>query len=488
MQIAKNGSAVPVFQNGRTLFSAYNPERDAESFFSAHKEAFDTAGCILVGGIGNGLHLKILSEQYPEKQIIAFEADEVSLAFSKANLVCPLESVVMTEISQLNYILPANYLPALHGNFAFASIRSWSDNLKDRMDTILSMINGVISTISADYSVQAQFGKLWHRNILVNLKHYDAIQDKQTFDFNGFETGGRKAAIIGAGPSLDESILTLIEHRKEFCVFSTDTAFGTLKAAGITPDFIVTVDSQSISEQHFIGHNLKGTVLAADLTANSSIIRKAINQNCPLLLFHNNHPLSLLIDEWLSSVKHTESPFPSIDSGAGTVLHAAVDLSRKLDFQEQVFFGADFSYINGKPYTKGTYLEQQFFACEKRTANGETAYNKVMFRSPLISLSSDIYTTEVLKRYQKALESYLDNGYNQNKITIAPPHPVKMADFTSWYLEKLQKKDKKVLFSLLPLFAWYKKNFLNADTESVYAFAEQNTADVGRIQCHQRKK
>ena len=503
LQIARNGTSVPVFKNGRTFLSAYNPERDAENFITAHNDAFSGTGCILTGGIGNGLHIELLLQKYKNAKIIAFEADEESLAFSLSAVSKALLSeacsgqnrLILTCAEKLQQDLLTNYIPALDGNFAFAAVRSWSDYLGEKAASFITLINNTISEISADYSVQAQFGKLWHRNILINLSLYDTINPEQIFDAGKYVPHAKKAAITGAGPSLDTDIPKIRENRSEYCIFATDTSFSTLTAAGITPDFVVTVDSQQISEKHFVGQSLKGTVLACDLTGNCSIVENAIAQNASILLFHNNHPLSQLADSWLDETKNATSPFPLIDSGAGTVLHAATDLARKLGFTNLSFFGADFSYSQGKPYVKGTYLEKLYYAEEARTGNAQTAYSRLMYRTPLIQLDEQHSTTEVLSRYKNALESFLKQKPEPLNIAESPSklhgnhddNPL-FQDFIPWYLEKLQKNDKKVLFSLLPLAAWYKKNNSDADTECVYAFAEQLTANVGRIQCRRHKK
>lgn len=488
---AKNGMQVPAFINGRTFFSTYNPDRDADNFIIAHKDAFADAGCILVGGIGNGLHLTKLAETYPGIRIIAFEANSESLAFAKTLLPANFSNdIFLTTADDLPKTILTCYIPALHGNFSFASVRSWSDFNADKTPSFVQSINGTISAVSADYSVQAQFGKLWHRNILLNLSFYDTIPNKLKFNAKSFTHKANKAAIIGAGPSLDKNIESLLKMRAEYCIFATDTTLSTLKSAGITPDFVVTVDSQPISEKHFVGQSLEGTVLAADLTGNNSILKHAVEQNTKILLFHNNHPLSALIDKWLTDVKGiTGSIFPVIDSGAGTVLHAATDLARKLGFSELTFFGADFSYSTGKPYTKGTYLEKQFYAQNERTGNAETSYSQIMYRTPLISVSEDIFTTEVLSRYKSSLVDYLQQQVHQKLKEYIFDHTFTgLSGFIPWYLEKLHEKDEKVLFSILPLAAWYKKNFSNADTECVYTFAEEQTAIVGRIQCHLQRK
>lgn len=505
MITAKNGTDIPVFQNNRTFFSTYNPERDADNFITANSKTFEEAGCILVGGIGNGLHLLKLSEKYQKANIIAFEADETSLAFSLENLAKSLSDelekpesrIILTSAENIKPILSMNYIPALHGNFAFAAVRSWADFLGEKTASFIDRINEVMADISADYSVQAEFGKIWHRNILININLYDELPDEQKFNparFNITQTA-HKAAIIGAGPSFDKTIRTLAEKRSEYCIFATDTTYGTIRSAGITPDFVITVDSQQISEKHFIGQTFEGTVLAGDLTANSSIIENAARNNAQILLFHNNHPLSQLFESWITDEAGMTNPFPFIDSGAGTVLHAATDLARKLGFTELEYFGADFTYSEGKPYTKGTYLEKLYYTDEDRTCNAESAYSRLMYRTPLIQLSENVVTTDVLLRYKNALEASLQKGCtplsdvenNQTLVKNSYKNDF-FSSFIPWYEEKLQKKDKKALISVLPLAAWYKKNFPDADTECVYAFAEQQTANVGRIQCRLQKK
>lgn len=497
MMTAKNGTEIPVFTNNRTFFSTYNPERDAEAFITANQDNFSNAGFILVGGIGNGLHVLKLCEKFPEAKIVVFEADEPSLFFSLNHLVKPLAEkiqssesrIMLTSTENLKTVLSAHYIPALHGNFAFASVRSWADFLGNTASSFIQTVNGVLADISQDYSVQAQFGKLWHRNILQNIALYDILPEEQKFNPASFKASqnARKAAIIGAGPSLDNTIHILSENRSGYCIFATDTTYGTLRDAGITPDFVVTVDSQHLSAKHFIGHTLDGTILAGDLTANTSIIEYAVKNGAQILLFHNNHPLSQLIENWIHELPDTANPFPFIDSGAGTVLHAATDLARKIGFTEIEYFGADFSYSEGKPYTKGTYLEKLYYSEENRIWNAESSYSRLMYRTPLTQLSENVFTTEILLRYKKALESSLQQK-SPDLLTQTGNKKAVFSPFLSWYLDKLQKKDKKSLISVLPLAAWYKKNFPDADTECVYAFAEEQTANVGRIQCRLQKK
>ena len=101
-----------------------------------------------------------------------------------------------------------------------------------------------------------------------------------------------------------------------------------------------------------------------------------------------------------------------IESGAGTVTIAAADWAKSCGFQKLKFFGADFSYNFGKPYTKGTYLEKQFFSKSNRLISAEEKHIALMFRTELekIQGQKSSFTTEVLKRYKKSLEEWAEKN------------------------------------------------------------------------------
>ncbi|MBP5450767.1 MAG: hypothetical protein J6Y16_00865, partial [Treponema sp.] len=61
-----------------------------------------------------------------------------------------------------------------------------------------------LPSISADYSVQAHFGKQWQGNIIKNLSRVTDCPAP-------FIPSGKTACVIAAGPSLDRSIEELKE-------------------------------------------------------------------------------------------------------------------------------------------------------------------------------------------------------------------------------------------------------------------------------------
>ena len=50
--------------------------------------------------------------------------------------------------------------------------------------------------------------------------------------------------IVGAGPSLDDSLAALARSRDRAVVLAADTALRPLLAAGIRPDIVAAVDPQ----------------------------------------------------------------------------------------------------------------------------------------------------------------------------------------------------------------------------------------------------
>ena len=77
--ISKTNLKVAKLKNNKTFYSIYNPEREIDFF--CNNEKIKNSGFICIAGIGNGYHLKKISELYPEKFILAFEINQSSLNF-----------------------------------------------------------------------------------------------------------------------------------------------------------------------------------------------------------------------------------------------------------------------------------------------------------------------------------------------------------------------------------------------------------------------
>ena len=263
---AKNGTLIPVFNSGRTMESRYNPERDAQTLCNSIEEAFDF---FLVLGIGSGLFIKNLSQRFPHAKILGLEIYIDDLSFlENSEIVRELEEnslIKLISLDQLEKALVQNYLPAKYGQIKIVEQKAWLSENKDFVENINLILKKTIGLISADYSVQAHFGKIWNSNIINNARLAEKYNFALDIDIS------KTAVIVAAGPSLDKTI-SLLKENQNFYIISTDTASSILLKNKINPDLIISIDGQNVSYNHFV--ELCPSAYAFDLSANFSAAKK----------------------------------------------------------------------------------------------------------------------------------------------------------------------------------------------------------------------
>lgn len=403
IQTAKNGMQIPVFLSGRTMESRYNPERDSQNLLNTITEKSDF---FLVLGIGSGSFINLLAEKFPKARITAIELYKEDITFlEQLPLIKSLQQnplIHFCSLDQLESFLIQNYLPAKFGELKIIEQRAWVNENSEQIQKINSILNKTIGIISADFSVQAHFGKIWTSNIINNSKlaeKYNSIEEYKKIISNNH----KKALIAGAGPSLDKTLDTVIQNnRNDYYIIASDTAGLSLTKRGIIPDVVVSIDAQSVSYNHFISSNInQNTIYAFDLCSNFSAVKHICSKNNKALFFCSGHPLATAINNSCSSPLHL------FFSGAGTVTITALDMAVQAGFEEIVILGADFSYSNGKAYTKGTYLDTLYNAASSKLKESEEVFSKLMFRTELLKLEDNKTTTAVLEAYKSSLEKYL---------------------------------------------------------------------------------
>lgn len=460
---AKNGMLIPVFQSGRTMESRYNPLRDAENLCNT---ITTEAGFFLVIGIGSGLFIQTLIDKYPSAKITAIELFSEDVAFLRQlETIKSLEdnqNIILTDLDNLQKTLLQNYFPAKYGDLQIIEQKAWLNENQEKIPEIKNEIQKALGIISADYSVQAHFGKIWTSNILNNAKLYKSTKN---FTFNiSNEIKSKTAVIVAAGPSLDSTIKT-ISPRENFYIIATDTAGSSLKKRGITPDVIISIDGQNVSFNHFI-HSAPSPLYAFDLCANFSAVQHIADNNSKILFFCSGHPLAEAINS------SSGFPLPKFFSGAGTVTITALDFALQAGFSKILILGADFSYMHGKAYTSGTYLETLYQKDSDKLYTAEKLYSKLMYRTSLIQISNNCFTTSVLEAYKMSLEKYLNmkgikffkkndiyeisadsNSLNQIKIISSTP------DLFNNFIKKfISSNPEETETLLLPYLAWLRHN------------------------------
>jgi|GEM_PF-6464009 len=152
---------------------------------------------------------------------------------------------------------------------------------------------------------------------------------------------GKTALVIGAGPSLDDSIPAIVEFGRRAVLIACDGAMQTLDRAGVVPDFIVSTDDSDKVWRLFAGLSPRqySASLVGLLHSCHVVLRK---WRGPIFLGKGNKALDVEIARIMPGI-------PSFDTGL-CVGHAALEFARIIGVERIVLTGFDLSFPQGKPH------------------------------------------------------------------------------------------------------------------------------------------
>ncbi|MCR5495703.1 MAG: DUF115 domain-containing protein [Treponema sp.] len=466
---AKNGSLIPIFQNGKPTHSKYNPENEAKNI----AEKITKGDFYIFLGIGAGFLLEETIKKFPDAKILAVEAEINDICFLKENfpLVKKLsenKNVIFTDKNHFSQELKKNYFPAIYSKLDFQLLPSWANENRDIVSEIYNDFQKCLEEIKRDFSVQAHFGKIWTKNILQNL-----MLCKKNVLFKNQKK--QKAIVCAAGPSLEQNLEKIREESRDSYIIASDTAYKILLRKGISIDAVISVDGQMISSNHFTKNTDENPLFVFSLSGNHQIAKKLINKGKNVIFTLSNNPLEQL------AYFASPSSFFYTDTSSGTVTVAAIDIAKNLSYSEIEVYGADFSYPNNKTYAKGSYLDDLYQFVQIKLQNFETSFSKLMYRTELVKNTEGYPTTETLDLYRKSLYLWAENNnytikHKQNTYYLigksqSAINTINLKAFNFTTFKKLLKNenDEKVKFSLLPLISNMKFNDIKRNNEKEFA-------------------
>jgi hypothetical protein len=406
---ARNGDPVPAIRNTtgiHPLHSLVDPRREAARLIAS---LGDEEEFLIFFGLGGGYSIEAALERRGTGRVLVVEyglpllAETLCLRDLRGSITDPRVVLLVDPPPEfLEECITKNYLPALSGAIRVLPLRPRTDAQPQEFAGAAAAVQRAINSITADYSVQAHFGKRWFSNILRNVKNAGGDQD--------LLPRVQHAIVCAAGPSLETQIPVIAENREGAqakagrgerpYLIAADTSLPALLHAGIKPDAVVSIDCQHISYYHFIPRgSLKDIPLFLDLASPALLASLAPKP----IFFSSGHPLTGYISSrWRY--------FPAVDTSGGNVTYAAVSLAEALGATEIELYGADFSYPRGRTYARGTYIFPYFEIRQNRLSPLEGLFSRFLYRGPLEKITAPqaetwYYETETLRRYRQLLEA-----------------------------------------------------------------------------------
>lgn len=389
---ARNGALIPAVRlpNGKApLHSLYDPMGESRKLIAGMR----SAGCIVILGMGAGLTVAASLEEGGISSVLVIEKDPSTLRALLEHLPIAriLQDPRVTVVAGLKGIRPAllsAWQPALMGGFATAPLRPWCEREQPFFSAATDELRKIVDEVRADYGVQAHFGKRWFSNMLLNMERAESNVPDLSEVTN--------AHVVAAGPSLENQLAMLAAAEDAGFILASDTSLPALHRAGIQPDGVLSIDCQNHGYHHFLQGMPEQAALFLDLASPPLLARTSAR----LTFTAGSHPFAVYLDaRW--------KRFPKIDTSGGNVTHAAVSLAGCLGARTITLYGADFSYPDGKPYARGTYLFDFFDSSQTRLSPSESRFFSFIYRSADTKKErvgkSFRYTTDVMLAYRERL-------------------------------------------------------------------------------------
>ena len=394
--LVETRQGVSVLYKDHFLYSKYDPSKAILNIIS--NLSIPEYSIILIFSPVLWLGLKELLAKLPATSSIAvFEYEKPLFDFAQENFPNELKDHLNNKIQIFNksgiknyftFIQKQHFRKCLKIDFSAASAL-----YKDDYNKIFTLTQRVIDQFWKNRLTLIKFGRLYSKNIFKNLTLLsDAIPLASLY-----KSVTKPILVLGAGESLNTTILELKKNFSKFFIICVDAAAAPLLDNGITPDAIIAVEGQQVIEQSYIGTPADSKcLLIMDLVSRNHIpyITKG-----KYSFFVSNYA-----DMNFFELLKNYNLLPPVIKPLGSVGLVSMEIALKLrkDINTPVLFsGLDFSYSIGITHAKGTASHKALLSS---TSKLKSVFN---ISSAFSTGTSSIICANGKKMItSKALESY----------------------------------------------------------------------------------
>jgi hypothetical protein len=410
-------------ENGRVLHlhSPRDPAAEAERQVGRwlQENRVTASTLVIVIGLAGGWHVNALREHLPEgAEILVVDPfpDLVAAVLREADLTgsdrVPVRVISAPEAKTLFTKLQAALEQRVRIEVAFfthpAVLRAFPEVCTPFCRRVASrvrldlMLRSTVASKSGDWLDNA----LGNLPLLLESTPLNALRDC---------FAGRTAAVVAAGPSLNETIPVLGRIRDRVVIVAVGTALKPLLAAGIEPHIVVLVDGSPLLRHQFEGVEAPRTSLLVPPQIDPAIVSRFAGR----LVTAATAALPMF-ELWMEDIG---APTDRLQCG-GTVTLTALDAALYLGCQDVLVFGLDLAYAE----SGATHASHSMY--DDRSITGERFlrvpgnYGRTVLTTTHFALYTELlgaYVTGLRPEQAARIRSINPGGVAIDGLTCIPP-------------------------------------------------------------------
>ncbi|MDX9703219.1 MAG: DUF115 domain-containing protein [Candidatus Auribacterota bacterium] len=384
--------------NGTLLHSMFDPYKEARRFVDGNPVS--PGSIVLLYGFGLGYHALEIARR------IGHSGKLIIVELNSAILRTALD---VADFEELFSVTNCELIFPRHADDIKRDLEKLQDVCDNGGCTVL-VHQPSFKCISPEYK---QAGMMFETTLIQNRtaglfrKHYVSNFEKNIdtvlsypgiSDVKDFFTGC-PAILIGAGPSLDDSIPLLRKYSERAILMAVDSAFPILMRRGVRPDFVVSVDPQPVTLKHFEGCERAGVPLIVTPVSCSQVLE--IYKGPFLIFMQKNHSFTSVMEPYLGS--------KGFSYAGGSVSCIAFDILSQWGCSPVIFVGMDYAYPSGKAYSSLSFESLQLFAQTNRFFTAESAHRRRIDTDKPVYVQSysdkPVRSSVTLCEYRKNIEN-----------------------------------------------------------------------------------
>ncbi len=383
--LSRTGCPVPRFK-GKLIHSSYDPQKEADAF--AGEQTPGEGMHIILFGFGFGYHVEALRRRFPENKLYCFdffpsllasacrERDFTSLFGDPSfQLFCH---------SHLEEFLAS--FQALHKKLNPETCHAvvYNPLMKSAKKEFQKVLQA-LDRMEMGRKLPRLFGGIEKENF---LKNKDLLIKGACSSLAQLRNSFREvpALIVGAGPSLDALLPFIFPLQEKLLIIATDAALSPLRANGIEPHLLISIDPQKSVLRHFAEHRQVSVPVIIVPTSSPKIVKRVEGEK--IFMIQEEHPL-IKTYPLLKELGTTKA--------GNSVSCFALDAALQMGCSPLLLAGLDNGFPQMRAYAKHTVMAD---AGEAFISSHQLVETADMFFSPLA-------THQNLYEYLRTIEALI---------------------------------------------------------------------------------